>query len=227
MNKEQVYEKLEEDMLKYSDLVNVSTHECEESMQLLQPGNGLAVRPIEKKGNKEIYVRETVAKKLTKIATRLRKINKNYDLEVVYGYRSLSIQRKLFNEFKDQYSKSLSGIDLLEAIHRNIAVPEVSGHPTGGAIDVQILQNATPLDFGTKIWEFCKDSYSYSPFVCELGKGNRGLLREFMLEEEFAPFNGEWWHFSYGDREWAKYYNKSYAIYEQLNLKSNSAKKVD
>lgn len=227
MNKEQVYKKLEEDMLRYTDLITVSTKECGESMQLLQSGNGLSVKPIEKKGNKEIYVRETVAKKLTKIARRLRKISKNYDLEVVYGYRSLSIQRKLFNEFKDQYSKTLSGIDLLEAVHRNIAVPEVSGHPTGGAVDVQILQNGVSLDFGTKIWEFCKDSYSFSPFVSGSGKRNRGLLGKLMLEEEFAPFNGEWWHFSYGDREWAKYYNKSYAIYEQLNLKSNSAKKFD
>lgn len=227
MKKDQVYKKLEEGMLKYSDLVAVPTKECGESMQLLQAGNGLTLSPIERKNRNEIYVRETVAKKLTKIAKRLRKISKNYDLEIVYGYRSLWMQRRLFNKFKDLYSKTLSGIDLLETIHRNIAVPEVSGHPTGGAVDLQILRDGTSLDFGTKIWEFCKDSYSYSPFVSESGKINRRLLRELMLEEEFAPFNGEWWHFSYGEREWAKYYNKSYAIYQQLNSNSSSIKKFD
>lgn len=34
-------------------------------------------------------------------------------------------------------------------------------------------------------------------------KENRFLLQDLMLLVGFAPYYGEWWHFSYGDREWA------------------------
>jgi len=37
-----------------------------------------------------------------------------------------------------------------------------------------------------------------------------------MVEAGFAPFTGEWWHFSYGDREWAAIWGRDAAIYEQL-----------
>jgi D-alanyl-D-alanine dipeptidase len=50
------------------------------------------------------------------------------------------------------------------------------------------------------------------------------LLRSVMLQAGFAPFDGEWWHFSYGDREWAYYYKKKYALYSQVSL--SSLKKV-
>jgi D-alanyl-D-alanine dipeptidase len=36
------------------------------------------------------------------------------------------------------------------------------------------------------------------------------------MRQGLAPFDGEWWHFSYGDREWAKYYEEeAAAIYDQ------------
>jgi len=38
----------------------------------------------------------------------------------------------------------------------------------------------------------------------------------------FTNYAGEWWHFSYGDKEWAKYYGEQAAIYEQVNLNDNS-----
>jgi D-alanyl-D-alanine dipeptidase len=72
---------------------------------------------------------------------------------------------------------------------------------------------------GTKIWQFDHDSYTFSPFVSKQAQINRQLLRKVMLEVGFAPFDGEWWHFSYGDKEWAKYYSQSYAIYEQIEFK--------
>ncbi len=36
-----------------------------------------------------------------------------------------------------------------------------------------------------------------------------------MTAAEFAPFWGEWWHYSFGDCEWATYYEKPNAIYSQ------------
>jgi D-alanyl-D-alanine dipeptidase len=55
---------------------------------------------------------------------------------------------------------------------------------------------------------------TFSPLVSEEARRLRMTLREAMMSGGFAPFDGEWWHFSYGDREWAKYYGAATARYD-------------
>lgn len=50
-------------------------------------------------------------------------------------------------------------------------------------------------------------------------KENRKLLHDLMILENFAPYYGEWWHFSYGDKEWAWFYNKKNALYKKIFFK--------
>ena len=222
MSRSSVYQELESKMLRYADLVGVPVSECGEPMRRVKKEKTLLARQIDERmlkvTGKEIYVRESVAGMLKQAAAKLQMLDKNFSLEVVYGYRSLAIQTALFNKFKSRFSRQCSGMNLLEAVHRCIAVPSVSGHPTGGAVDVQILKKGKVLNFGTKIWEFTPDSYTFSPFVSKAAQANRLLLREIMLNTGFAPFDGEWWHYSYGDREWAKYYSKNTAIYSQVRF---------
>ena len=102
-------------------------------------------------------------------------------------------------------------------------MPEVAGHPTGGAVDIRIIDaNGKPLDMGTDIHDFVKNSYVHTPFISKEAWHNRQLLRLCMLTAGFAPYDGEWWHFSYGDREWARYYGKLDAIYDQIVFQSVS-----
>jgi hypothetical protein len=42
-------------------------------------------------------------------------------------------------------------------------------------------------------------------------------LSPIMTKEGFAPYDGEWWHFSYGDKEWAFYYKQDKALYNQVS----------
>lgn len=116
-----------------------------------------------------IYVRETVIEKLGEVSTKLSNLDDNLALEVVYGYRALSIQTALFEKFHDELSAQYSGADLMEAVHRLVAVTDVAGHPTGGAVDVQLLKSGSPLSMGTKIWEFVSDAYTFSPYVSREG----------------------------------------------------------
>ncbi len=44
------------------------------------------------------------------------------------------------------------------------------------------------------------------------------MLRNVMVSVGFAPFDGEWWHFCYGDKEWAVYYNKPAACYAPIEF---------
>jgi len=168
----------------------------------------------------KIPVRETVYKKLIKVAERLKKYNENYKLIVVYGFRDMKIQESYFAEIYNKVKNDFKdAMEMYEYIHEKIAVPEVSGHPTGGAVDIAIYdeKKAKIIDFGTEIldWNTAK-CYYCSKEISDIAINNRKLLRKLMLEEEFAPYDGEWWHFSYGDKEWAFYYKKEKALYNQV-----------
>jgi len=222
MNKEEIYHLLEEKMLGYLDYIEVPIQPNGEPLLPIRSEVNLKIRQIDPHmlplTGEQIYVRQTVVEKLQHVASLLQEYDPSLILEVVYGYRSLDIQRQLFKEKKAELKDKFSGTALLEATHKYIAVPEVAGHPTGGAVDVQLIRGQAPLDFGTKIWEFAEDSFTFSPFIKKEAWCHRQLLRRIMMSAGFAPFDGEWWHFSYGDKEWAKYYGKPCALYEQLEI---------
>ncbi|KJR41435.1 Peptidase M15D, vanX D-ala-D-ala dipeptidase [Candidatus Magnetoovum chiemensis] len=166
-------------------------------------------------------VRDGVAKKLADANRKLLERTKGkYRLAVFYGYRHIDIQRIEFVNYRRRISKRRCAYknlyEFIETVHRNIAVPNVAGHPTGAAIDVTIMDAASnsALDMGTMIYETTSDKV-----VCN-AKGltieqikNRQILYNVMTAEGFAPYWGQWWHYSYGDRQWAVYYDKPSAIY--------------
>jgi D-alanyl-D-alanine dipeptidase len=222
MSKQATYKSLENKMVRYADLVGVPVKPIQEKLVPIKSTKKLTAKPINNDmriyTGDLIFVRQSVLAKLTKAANLLAKNNPELQLQVVYGYRALSIQQKLFLKYKKQLEKEFTGRELLQATHQLIAVPEIAGHPTGGAIDIQMTKNGKPLDMGTLIWEFVKDSFTFSPFISEEAQNNRQLLRKVMMQVGFAPFDGEWWHFSYGDKEWAKYYGQPCAVYEQIEF---------
>jgi len=231
MNKRAAYKALEAKMIGYADLVGVPVQPIQEKLVPIMANSSLTAKPINNDmqvyTGELIYVREGVLDRLTQAAELLAKNRPGLQLQVVYGYRALSVQQRLFQEYKQQLESKYAGDALLEATHRLIAVPEIAGHPTGGAVDIRIVENDEPIDMGTSIWEFVNDSFTFSPFISKAAQDNRQLLRKVMMEVGFAPFDGEWWHFSYGDKEWAKYYQKPYALYEQteFNIISKNEKK--
>jgi D-alanyl-D-alanine dipeptidase len=42
-----------------------------------------------------------------------------------------------------------------------------------------------------------------------------------MFAAGFVPFWGEWWHFSYGDREGAAFTGRKAALYDAVSLSAN------
>lgn len=220
--KDKIYGLIEEKMLTYSDLAEIPVIGIDEPLVPIIESKNLSVNQIDPNmlaiTGEDIYVRQSVAKSLGRASLKLADYDNNLKLNVVYGYRSPAIQRTLFEKYKKQLSSSYEGKILVEATHRLIAEPSIAGHPTGGAVDIQITSSDKPLEFGTGIWQFCEDSYTYSPYISKEAWLNRGLLRRLMITEGFAPFDGEWWHYSYGDREWAYQYNEQNALYDQIDL---------
>jgi len=173
---------------------------------------------------KNILVRMTVALMLKKAQNYCTNINKNWSLFLTYGYRSPSIQKKLFKKEWNRIkilNPNLRRKELYEKTHAIIAVPAVAGHPTGGAIDICLLNqnDNTFLSMGTPIYDFQNPAISMDfKNIQKQDMKNRLLLRNILVSVGFAPFDGEWWHFSYGDKEWAAYYQKQFAVYQQVDI---------
>lgn len=224
MNKEPIYQELRNNMLDYNDYADIPVFENGERLVPITPGRNLAATQYRTEmlpyTGEQIYVRTFVASKLSQAATNLARKDPSLSLEVCYGYRPPSVQQANFDKQKMTLENQYEGRELLAMTHRAVAVPEVAGHPAGAAVDIRIVKDDEPLDFGTDIWDFSNDSYTFSPFISEEAARNRKLLRSAMLGVGFAPFDGEWWHFSYGDKEWAKYYNQPIAYYGQLEFRS-------
>ena len=220
---------MRENFVRYQDLISVTKinqkMKNEEFVQIPTEGKQVIGKYVTKLNELEyspiIRIRKKVYELLIKADSLLKNVNEDYQLMVVYGYRSMEKQVKYFNEeiakYQDKYDNK---IDLYEFVHEKIAVPEVSGHPTGGAVDVVIFNRKEKkiIDFGTDVHDFDNEkSYIYYSKINEYQKSNRILLRKIMMKVGFAPYDGEWWHFSYGDREWAYYYNRKKYLYPQVN----------
>jgi len=221
------YERLEKKFVSYKDLcsiVKINDETDKEPFSTIPSiGNGVvseyAPRFRELSVDlPNIIVRKTVYEKLQAVDAALKKKNPNLQIVVACGYRKLEYQQKTFEE---QYEKLKpfhpDHEELLEAVHRTVAVPLVSGHPTGGAVDVWIRDfvKGEYLDFGTEIADYSTKDVYYSATGIRLSpvykklkpevESNRKLIRSLMTAQGFAPYEGEWWHFSYGDIEWAYY----------------------
>ena len=171
-------------------------------------------------GCPSLAVRKTVCEKLVNVAKRLKAINPDYKLWVGYAFREMKVQQAIFEEILDEFKNQFDDeLEFYERIHERIAIPTVAGHPTGGAVDVAIYDavKGDTLDFGTALDDLSTDLIYYDrDDISEEARTNRRILREAMMAEEFAPYDGEWWHFCYGDKEWAFYYKKDKALYNQV-----------
>ena len=224
------YERLAEGFVSYKDLCTVtkvnSDTDKEPFSTIPSIGNGVIGQYTSYFREMALalpntIVRKSVYEKLQAVDKSLKQKNPNWQLVVVCGYRLLEFQERAFEKQKAKLEEFYTDeTDLLEAVHRVIAVPHVSGHPTGGAVDVVVYDFVKNeyLDFGTEVGDFdTKDVYYAATGirVSPISKkkkpaveANRIMLRSLMTAQGFSPYDGEWWHFSYGDREWAFYTNK-------------------
>lgn len=210
-------------ILTYNDLVNVPVRDNGEPMVIVEDVAPEIVCRYEKQDmipylGDRFALRAGVAERLRAAAAALRERCPGYRLRLAYGYRHPEVQEKYFTERKAQVLvkyPSLSDTQLIAQTHMLTASPDVAGHPTGGAVDITIEDADGVLDMGCGIADFASDKIvTFAEGLTETQCANRALLRDVLMAQGFAPFDGEWWHFSYGDREWAAYYGQRYALYE-------------
>lgn len=204
-------------LFSYRELAAVPVAECGEPLVAMESDPVSGVRTAKLAFP---WIRAGALDRLRRAGRALRRRDGRLHLHVFETYRSLARQRQGYEHYLAEFGNSRPELDrdaLIEFVHLHVAVPDVAGHPTGGAIDLTLASDDGPLDMGSAYGDFSTPLYhAFAEGTTEPQRANRMLLREVMVEAGFAPFTGEWWHFSYGDREWAAIWGRDAALYRQV-----------
>jgi D-alanyl-D-alanine dipeptidase len=162
--------------------------------------------------------RESVVRKLVEAASVLPSA---YGLLVKESLRPVHLQRFYFERRLKRIWSESPGLSEQEAIaltSRFVAPPWVAGHPSGGAVDVTLCDEAgQELDMGCGYDEdeAASNGACFS-FFSELGpiaQKHRTMMFAAMERAGFVNYPFEWWHWSFGDRYWATVKQHPHALY--------------
>ncbi|HRN70969.1 MAG TPA: M15 family metallopeptidase [Candidatus Woesebacteria bacterium] len=163
------------------------------------------------------FARKSIAQKLNSAQSALPTSLK---LSIDGAYRSPKMQQKSYDAVLKNLRKEKtdwSEEKLKEEMTKRVSEVDIAPHCTGGAIDLTIVDsNNKPLDMGTKIDEYSELTYTNADLISNKAKQNRTLLIDIMTKAGFINFPAEWWHWSYGDREWAYFQPNKTAIYAAI-----------
>lgn len=178
----------------------------------------------------ETYLREGVFERLLKASEHLPK---GCRFVIFDGWRPLSLQEDLFEQYKKELADSnpeLNDTALSEATARFVARPDrnlasPSPHSTGGAVDLSIADaGGKLLHMGTGFDDTSERSKT-TYFEKRVADGetlseteeqalrNRRLLFHIMSATGFTNYPDEWWHFDYGNQNWALISGAGRAVY--------------
>ena len=168
-------------------------------------------------------LREKIYEKLVEAKTYLPK---GFHFKAFELYRPLKRQIYYWDcalkEMANKYP-NLSQEELEVKANTYIANPykQGSGHQSGAAVDLTVCDdNGQELDMGT-LWREFNDltaTFSQSPLLTDEQKKNRMILYEAMIRAGFVNYFEEWWHYSFGDIEWAVITHVGKTLYAPLGL---------
>ncbi|MBU7557404.1 M15 family metallopeptidase [Weissella paramesenteroides] len=173
----------------------------------------------------ELYTRLEVQNKLISAA---RKLPYGYKFVIFDTWRSIPTQQALFDQMKHFVQRDHPGYSdeqVQQAALRIVALPSTdpmkpSPHNTGGSIDLSIVdEDGRLLEMGSPFDDIsvrAKTTYYETEETSEaydVARRNRRLLYHIMMQAGFTNYSEEWWHFDYGNQNWASLTNNGYAIY--------------
>ena len=178
----------------------------------------------------EAYLREGVFRRFVAAARRLPT---GYRMVLLDGWRPVSLQWGLFNAYAQRLRAehpSVSEVDLRGMASKFVALPSndpacPSPHLTGGAVDCTIVDpDGVMLEMGSDFDETSERSASrWIEDRLEAGETlsvweqtvlcNRRMLHTVMRGAGFTNYPDEWWHFDFGNQNWALLSGAANAFY--------------
>ncbi len=211
-------------MVKYMHTVGAKTAEID----VLETENPVKLVMLSKKKYLQdkraeyFSVRRQVAEKLDK-ANEL--LPAGYQFKIFETFRSFDKQVSLWNAEVEKITlkhPDWTTEQIEEEANNGIANPYKigSGHQTGGAIDITICYNGVELDMGTPYLD--TDNPKTPTFATGLTpqqQSNRKWLHQLMASVGLVNYEAEWWHYSYGEHEWAVITNQKQTLYKAIKGK--------
>ncbi len=177
-------------------------------------------------GNDDLYVREGVVERLYETRNFLPP---SMSFKIFDAYRPLEFQQKLFDEEWQKVkidNPTLGDEEIKRIVFFSVFPPNWDQsrpppHSTGGALDLTLVyKNGEEIDMGSGYCEFGDRMYTNYRFLTPEQRANRVLLLSAMVKGGFANYPGEWWHYMYGEREYAAYMSKMYGEREYATYMS-------
>lgn len=154
-----------------------------------------------------LFLREGTAKRLAEVVDRLPS---PFSLAVFDGFRRSETVRHLRESALETHGE-LAWLYTADPDAESVVPP----HSTGGTVDLTLAYEDTVLLLGSDFDEFSDSAHTVAAEWQEFGcRHLRRLLYWRMHEAGFVNFPLEWWHYSYGDQEWAATTGAPFAIYD-------------
>lgn len=168
------------------------------------------------------FVRLSIAKKLV-LAKKF--LPKDIRFLIKEGFRPLHLQQRFFEYSLQRVRENSLNHDLnylIAEASKYVAPPDVAPHPTGGAIDLTLIDsNGIELDLGTPFDAIPQDcdnaTFIDATNISDKAIGNRQILVQSLQSVGFVNYFTEWWHWSYGDKFWAVMTNSDKALYNPVS----------
>ena len=171
---------------------------------------------------KTAYLRLTVAKMLAKAR---RNLPGGYNFIINDAWRPAYVQASIYYRFFDWFRKKYpdwTPARVRKEIDEYVAPwcgPNVSGHMAGGAVDLRILdRHGRKLPMRSASLTYQENAQSRQPKLSAYLRRNRELLDSVMSKAGLSNYPKEYWHWSYGDTQWARRHGRAVAVYGPVGL---------
>ncbi len=168
------------------------------------------------KKEKTAYLRKTVAKM---VCEAKKNLPKGMTFIIRDAWRPQYVQKEIFTEFIKMFQNkypSWPKEKIIKEAKKYVAPAQgknVSGHMTGGAVDLRIIKNGRKVPMRSSKLTYQENAKPIQPKLPEYIQKNRKIMFEALEKAGLSCNINEFWHWSYGDVQWAKRNKKKVAVY--------------
>lgn len=161
------------------------------------------------KKEKRAFLRKTIVKMVCQAKSHLPK-----GMTFIIGdaWRPQYVQEEIFQGFVGRFS--------IKEAKKYVAPSKgkhVSGHMTGGAVDLRLWKNNRKIPMKSSKLTYQENAKSFQPKLPLYIQRNRQIMFNALRKAGLSNFSKEFWHWSYGDIWWARRSKKNIAIYGAVN----------
>jgi len=170
----------------------------------------------ERRSEKTAYVRKSVALMLNRAKMLLPR---GMTFVIRDAWRPAEVQEKIMQDFVIMFRRkhpTWTAARACREADKFVAAakgPKASDHMTGGAIDVRLLKHGKLLPMRSWKLSYQENAEPYQPKLPKHLQANREIMFNALRSVGLSQCRNEFWHWSYGDTQWAQRTGEKVAKY--------------